>query len=304
MLKNAIVACADRQQLPAACVALCTARRHAGTNPVSLFAVGEDCGTAEIDALRSFCSVNGIEITFVSFEKKSNVGKERGRGHISSGAYIRLHLDQLLPADLGRVLYIDADTITGADISSLFTMDLGEKVLAAAHEVYVEARIPEFNKHLFNVRRDGYFSSGVMLFDWQKTFASGLLASVRAFAASKPDIRFHDQDCLNYVATGRWTGLDPKYNTVIQHQSAGVKTTIAHFANFEKPWLPNYYMRQLRYRKVYKRLLALTPWSAFVRRKTIIGWFIVLWEPVMWWRQRSVGLEWQSLRGSKVETSA
>lgn len=275
--------------LPAACVALKTAQSNIKASSVQFFVVVEDGDDKDFQAVAEFCKLHGLEIQGLPYQGADNVGKGVDKGNITSAAYLRLHLDQLLPRTFSRVLYLDADTIVARDVTALLTADLNCNVLGAVAEVFIETRRKTHLKPFLDTATNGYFNSGVLLFDWQRLLQLNVLKIVRDLASQKPPIVFHDQDLLNIVLAKKWNRLDTQYNATSHTTSTGKRPFIAHFAGMEKPWLPNYYIRQLEYRRQYQVLLAKTKWAGFVKSKSLLNWFIVLWEPVMWIRQRAVG---------------
>ena len=87
------------------------------------------------------------------------------KGFYSPGTYLNLLLAQILPDEINRVLYLDADTIILDDISALFAEDMQGKTIAAVQDLSQSAMIA----HWAPVKAiTQYVNSGVMLVDLQR----------------------------------------------------------------------------------------------------------------------------------------
>lgn len=185
---------------------------------------------ADSSDLQAFCSKHQIHIEMLAFDKTRNAGGQINIRHITSATFLRLHLDQLLPSNLNRFVYLDSDVFVDQDISELFECDLGTSSLAAVPDV-INA-VQGVNSHLqkIGMRNDEpYFNAGVLVFSWRRILTSDVLARARNMAGQKLDYHFHDQDILNILFQSDWLRLETKYNAVIHTISAGGLASIAHF---------------------------------------------------------------------------
>lgn len=144
--------------LPAACVALKTAQSNITASSVQFFVVVEDGDDKDFQAVAEFCKLHGLEIQGLPYQGVDNVGKGVDKGNITSAAYLRLHLDQLLPRTFSRVLYLDADTIVARDVTALLTADLNCYVLGAVAEVFIETRRKTHLKPFLDIATNGYLN--------------------------------------------------------------------------------------------------------------------------------------------------
>ena len=155
--------------------------------------------------------------------------------------YARLLLDQLLPADVHRVLYLDSDLYVRAPVERLLELDLEGRSIAAA---------PEPGRHHLvrgdDMRtRDGpfdaadpYFTSGVLLIDraaWARGDLPGFLGQL--MASGDIDRLYHDQDVLNLKFRDDWLRLDPLWNLTKPHPAMrALDPMIVHYTTGQKPW--------------------------------------------------------------------
>lgn len=139
---------------------------------------------------------------------KRLIGLENGS--YTRHAWLRLLLPETL-RDVARVLYLDADTLVADDLSSLFSLDMGNKSVASVRDGE--------SFHAWTLRRlgcgegEGYFCSGVMLMDLDAWRKRNLTERVIAWAREHgPSLRYPDQDALNAVLHGDWLPLPLRYN--------------------------------------------------------------------------------------------
>lgn len=140
----------------------------------------------------------------------------------------RLLAPQILPEEVSRVIYLDADTIVNLDIRELWEEEIGASGLAAVREADVLAH--------YGLRGQGeaadvlarrmedrgvdlstYFNAGVLLLDLTKLRGrENLLISGFKLLAKHPDESgFYDQSILNYYFAQSLRPLSWRYNIMI-----------------------------------------------------------------------------------------
>ena len=68
---------------------------------------------------------------------------------VGIGSFFRLMIPKIFPPDIGKVIYLDSDIIVNMDISELWQVKLGEKVLAASRNYPTKSTL----KRLFSSLR-------------------------------------------------------------------------------------------------------------------------------------------------------
>lgn len=181
--------------------------------------------------------------------------------HISIETYYRFLIQEILP-DYDKVLYLDSDLIIQGDISELYSVDLGNNLLAAAHDIDFLGnlnmkdgkRLTYAEKVLGMKNPYDYFQAGVLVLN---TAEMRNLYSIETWLdyASDDSFIYNDQDVLNAHCEGRVTWLDYDWNVMIDcnNRIANVFSfapasafdafndsrnheKIIHYAGFEKPW--------------------------------------------------------------------
>ena len=288
----------DTPYLPHTMVAMLSVLENA-TRPVAVHILGDEFSSDAKKVVEEGCRRNGAaDLVFHDLEDiLPRIGKLRG--HWPRGILTRLHIPNLID---GRVLYLDGDTYTFADISPLFEMDLGENLIAAVRDFGVflkfqrhteiairETRNAEKVMHPFP--RHDYFSSGVVLFDCDRIrMNDGILSSLTC-VGNVNDHVFPDQDHLNIVFRNRVLFLHPSWNAFYGLTRHAVRVAqrvlppdavhdlqqpkVIHYVDGPKPWWPfevrwlaktsmmvKRFPRYLEYRINERRLLA--PYRAVI----------------------------------------
>jgi lipopolysaccharide biosynthesis glycosyltransferase len=180
---------------------------------------------------RSWAAPN-VEVGWLKPDLKA-IGDMQVSGHITLATYLRILLADLLPSDIGRAIYLDADTIVVGDLHELWSVPLDDAPCAAAQDVFHPyLNPPEVIPHpthcamlgqnpqpIPNYRELGlsgtapYFNAGVMLVNadlWRREQVAR-----RAFDCLRihaEHVRYWDQYALNTLFSGRWKPVDPRWN--------------------------------------------------------------------------------------------
>ena len=157
-------------------------------------------------------------------------------GHITQAMYYRYLFADMLPREITKIIYLDADIICKGDILPLWQLDLQGKVLAATRD-YGEDRSCD----RIGLQNGRYFNSGVLLMDltkWrQQKLAQKLFQWLEQVGGTK--ILWGDQDALNGVIDGEFTELPKKYNGIVINNTTlneNLELVIVHYIDYVKPW--------------------------------------------------------------------
>lgn len=195
---------------------------------------------ARVDAV-----VPGIEIAWKDCRNDPAM-RFRTILHISRAVYLRLTLAEVLPLDVMRVLFLDADLVVDGGIRPLWKLDLKGKVCAAATDPGV--RWEDFSRK-WNLSPEGrYFNAGVMLFDMERLRAGGhLKQALGILEEHERALDYIEQCALNIALHGQWLPLDPRWNFQRARlyadgsawqsiDPAPREPVIIHFTESHKPW--------------------------------------------------------------------
>ncbi|MDO4589846.1 MAG: DUF4422 domain-containing protein [Slackia sp.] len=197
-----------------------------------------------------------------------NVGSIIGRfnlttsnEHISIETYYRFLIQSLLPF-YSKVLYLDSDLIVEGDVSELYERELGDNLLAAAHDIdYLgNLNMPDGIRMRYTRETLGmadpyaYFQAGVLLINTEEMRK---LHPIETWLdiASNPSYIYNDQDVLNAHCQGRVAYLPYEWNVMHDcgnrianvfsfapaaafdaYNASRGDQKIIHYAGNEKPW--------------------------------------------------------------------
>lgn len=193
--------------------------------------------------------------------------------HISVAAYLRLMLPDLLPPDVTKLIYLDADMLVMKNLVSLWNEPHGESTVLAVQDYaapfidssvslknfpacnpYLAAAFPIRNYRELGIPEDGkYFNSGLLFIDMERWRAERITENVFAcLHDNREHVLWWDQYALNVVLVGKWRCLDQRWNQGAHlfhyphwRESPFDKATfsqlqsdpwIVHFCSPSKPW--------------------------------------------------------------------
>lgn len=176
--------------------------------------------------------------------------------HLSSAAYARLLLGELLPPNVNRTVYLDADTLVRHDLAELNRWPLRGVPVAAALDERARTAAAAFpDPAAVGLSAElPYFNSGVLVIDLDRWRAEKIgtrcLGLLRDPPAAMP---YADQGALNVVLAGCWAELPAGWNQQghayrylssrhSPHDRAAyrrllVDPQIVHFTTGKKPWV-------------------------------------------------------------------
>lgn len=190
----------------------------------------------------------------------------------------RLLMGKLLPQDVHRIIYMDADTIVRGSLNKLWNLSLGDKILGMS----VEPTADRERKEALGLKDYYYHNSGVLLVDldqWREKKAEELI--IGFYREKQGNLFAADQDAINGALKDYIYALPPKYNFCnIYYQypykflcrlvnpmkyfsesefKRSVKNpVIIHYLGEERPWRAG---NTHKYRDDYQKYLNKTEWN-------------------------------------------
>lgn len=170
--------------------------------------------------------------------------------------YYRLLAFQYLPADLDRILYLDADVLCINDLRPLYQLDLSRHLYASAIHTALTNTTDVINKiRLQNFDADGYYNSGVLLMNLDLIRQRVKAMDIFNYIEENRRVQLlPDQDVLNALygdqiksVPDELYNFDARKGRVYETISFGEwtldwvmkHTAILHYCGRDKPWLPN-----------------------------------------------------------------
>ena len=246
----------DSAFLKPALVAMASMLGHC-TVPVRVHFLGDGLSDAERGAAAA-AAARHAQAQIVHHDMTEMLKDAPAIGHLPRAAMARALLPQVTGG--GRILHLDADTMTLDDVAPLFEIDMQGHPVAAVRDVAILDTFRQsrgrgerkYGEQIALMKPFGiadYFNSGVMLLDCDAM--SPELSDAMADSLSLTATRFLDQDFLNRIFKGRVAFLDLQWNVPWGRADRGRKVMqallpdapleaarprILHFPGRKKPW--------------------------------------------------------------------
>ncbi|MDR2413129.1 MAG: glycosyltransferase family 8 protein [Rickettsiales bacterium] len=174
-----------------------------------------DCDLTQDDirALQSICAKysNIKSLIFINVDISIFAGCNTWRGHID--VWARFLFPELAP-NIGKAIYLDSDIVIMNDIQELYDLDLEEKAVAAAPEIWHLSRQSEQTK-IERQKKFGYsenhiyFGSGTLVLDCEKWREENIAQKIFEIGREWGEkLVYPDQDALNIYFADNYKVID------------------------------------------------------------------------------------------------
>ena len=202
--------------------------------------------------VRGICWRYGAEVEFCRVAAERFASFPAGGPHISNTTYARYDIAELVSDEVGRILYLDCDTLVKASLRPLYDCEIGGCVLGGVEDLgYWMGR----QNHPDEYPMQGfYINAGVLLIDlaaWRRCGMGARLLDYTGRHAA--ELKIGDQDVINAVCRGRIFRLDSRYNVQDSFvrfscnqypdkafgdeiEIATLNPTVIHYTFRNKPW--------------------------------------------------------------------
>ncbi len=182
----------------------------------------------------------GVKIDFVNISRDIEQIKSRFKDvyHFSIVTYYRLFIASLFP-QYDKVIYLDCDLVVLGDISELYCVELGDNILGAAPEQFVQntSEFRAYAERALGVDPDGYVNAGVLLMNLEQFRKERIEEKfVSLITEHDFDLLDPDQAYLNYLCLGKIYVLPNGWNKEPMPLECDGKKNIVHYALYKKPW--------------------------------------------------------------------
>lgn len=200
--------CVNDDYLPYVTVVIRSILLACGKHNCSIYVISDKLSNKNLTRLKSTTEgFTTIDVKVILVDKETLSGVQTGHWTIYS--WFRILLPDLLPRSVDRVLYLDADTLVLDDLYDLFVMDMNETPIAGCLDPqnYLDDTYLRCGYH----RSLGYICSGVLLMNLSLWRDLRLKDRILLYARNNPQIRFPDQDSINYVCRNNKLILPLRY---------------------------------------------------------------------------------------------
>lgn len=203
---------------------------------------------------------NKCSIVRVEAEAGGMLDFQAPRG-LSSTTYLRLQISRVVPDDVDRIIYLDADMIVEGNIRDLWEMPLRDNSTGAVRDFAIpmigSRGGVKYAGELGLNPKAPYLNAGILLIDLEKWRRKNVGPRALDYLETYgEEVRQADQEALNVVLAddwlplGRhwnvpptmlninyWEYLDRRGETEGKDTSVPVPPAVIHFAGVHKPWM-------------------------------------------------------------------
>ncbi len=253
----------DAQQVIGCAVSMRSIMEYASPDCRLRFHVMADgIGAADREALRATVEGAGREASIQLYDVDVSRFTHLMRSKlVSHTTYARLLLDEVLPPEVERCIYVDCDMVVRRDIREAWTFPMhGTTVAAVANGNASDTR---HNQRRLGLVEPRYLNAGFVVIDVRRWRERGVAARATAFAESAGDrLVLHDQDALNVALEGDWTELPREWNAglSISEWLTADSRAVFHYWGAPKPWHADY---DGRFGDIFHRYLEMTAYAGY-----------------------------------------
>jgi lipopolysaccharide biosynthesis glycosyltransferase len=231
----------------------------AGGTTVDLYILQDNISAASRRCAEDSWKPFPIRARWITPEKSKIGGPSQGFAGLPV-VYFRLLVEELLPPEVTKAIYLDADIVVLGDLTGLWNLEMNGNLALAVPDAYAKAlhlgrlsRIA-FKEEIRFAPQSSYFNAGVLVIDvdgWRREDVGA--RALRFIRDYKEALTFYDQDALNCALQGRWGSLnltwnfhevpdclflwDSRFYRREDLQEATSKPKVVHFTARAKPWM-------------------------------------------------------------------
>ena len=295
-----LACCTDARYFTHVAATLCSVLHNHPHRIVHVHLIASGVNSHRLSRLRLFVGgYNGILHVYTPPEKVARHFQVRSSARLTTAAYYRCYLSELLPKELERVLYLDGDLIVRRKLDEFYDQPLAPYSAVVVRD-YGNITKQDLRRLQFS-ETAVYFNSGVMLVNleyWRKAHVAE--HCIQYFSEHPERIVYDDQDLLNVVLAGTTAIASPTWNaqdffyrrdyvaatSLSKEEYAKLikDPAVVHFTRTPKPWQ---WKCLHPFRDEYEYYLRRTPWRKQERphqqifrlkrglRKALVGLHIV-----------------------------
>ena len=191
------------------------------------------------------CSINFIYIEKIFEDLTMNIS------NITISNYYRLLIPDLMPRELNKCIYLDADICVLKDLSELYNIDLKDYYVAGVVDAGYYFDEKENCKRLNITSMKNYINEGVLVLNLEQIRKDNMTKKFIEFSSINYNLQ--SKDILNVTCYGKILSLPPKYNAMVllfkenskrlrelfneeEIFEANNAPSIIHYSDQKKPW--------------------------------------------------------------------
>lgn len=157
------------------------------------------------------------------------------KNRLNEVTYYRFAIPEVL-YNIDKVLFIDADMIAVGDISPLWSIEMGDAVVAVVSDHILGCDKEKQQER--GISSGKYFNAGFMMMDLIKWRKNNISMNAMDLLVANNGFEHNDQDALNIVLENKALYLEYKWNAQPDYilKDLNITPVLVHFCGQEKPW--------------------------------------------------------------------
>ena len=258
--------------------------------PITLYFLHADITEENRRFIEEFAQRHDAPMVFVPVGEAEFAGLPT-KQYISRETYFRLLAAEYLPADVSRILWLDADMVVNGSIAEFYRTDFeGAAVIACPHGSAMRAVIDEDCQTLGIAHPEQYFNAGVMLCNLDVWRTMDIPQRIAQIAATPRIMQFPGQDFTNLVFNGRVKTADWRHFNCMIHSvepsevpALAQSAEIIHYVGSAKPWQ----FSDIPFADVWMEYYRRSPFGSTPLRRTSYARMKAMWERAQKLRERN-----------------
>lgn len=212
-----IVYCTDEKFVPVCAASITSVLENQGEESITFYIIDNHISQSSRKLFRNILQKyprNTIEFEpFPDLNRLFDFGLRYEKEHVSISAFGRLFVSSVLPEKLGRIIYLDCDTIVLGSLRQLYSYEMNDKIIGGVDD----CKSIRYRQVLGLNSEDNYINSGVLLIDmegWRKEKCERKIMTF--IERHRGKIHFEDQGVINGALNG-YIGLLPMQYNVMSH---------------------------------------------------------------------------------------
>ena len=239
---NILVSVNDSYVMPLS-VLLTSLYETNATHDIAVWALDAGLSDDSRALLERQAQAAGVRLEFVVVDPTLFEGLPTA-AYISVETYFRLLAAEVLPPELDRVLWLDADMVVTGDLGELYDMPFGDNGLIGCGYP-AEAQDNNAQCAVLGLDPSRYVNAGVLLINLEAWRGIDMRAQVAGLADRLDALKYADQDMLSIIFEGRiglvdWRLYNFRTNTVFSpddERLAREQGAVVHYCGTQKPWM-------------------------------------------------------------------
>lgn len=177
---------------------------------LKVYLLGENISEDNKNELKKIGEEYGREVEVINVPKL-NIPPSLVSARWPLSAFTRLFSGVILPDNIGRILYLDCDTIISGDISELDTVEFNGNIAMGVKDCISGT----YKQNVGLDSNSPYINAGVILFDMDALRKVNINVEIESYMTKYEKlINYADQDILNGMFKGKIGVLNPKYDVM------------------------------------------------------------------------------------------